>query len=169
MRSVIVTIVMVLASAAQAEALSFTFDWAVIASGSTFSGSSSATLTPSTISPISLDAFPGSRVYDLTFGAGFGGPVVEPSWGGGRFSVPEVGEARNFGLSSFSLEPGGDGFSLTFSFKASGPDPSTPIIVGSLSGTGRATAQAPEPEMVSLVVLVLATLAWIGRGRRRRF
>ena len=80
-----------------------------------------------------------------------------------------MGEARNFGLSSFSLKPGSDGFSLTFSFKAGGPDPSSPINVGSLSGTGRATAQAPEPEIVSLVVLALATLAWVGRGRRRRF
>jgi len=73
----IVTITLVLASAAQAEAIAdapFIFDWTVIASGSTFTGSSSATLTPSTISPTALDAFPGSRVYDLTFGARATGP-----------------------------------------------------------------------------------------------
>ena len=83
-RSMIVTITLVLASAtlvlasaAQAEAIAdapFIFDWTVIASGSTFTGSSSATLTPSTISPTALDAFPGSRVYDLTFGARATGP-----------------------------------------------------------------------------------------------
>jgi len=169
MRSMIVTMALVLLSAAQAEALSFTFDWTVIASGKTFTGSSAATVTPSTISPTTLDAFPGSSVYDLAFGAGFGGPVVDPSWGGGSLTVPNVGEARNFGASSFSLRPGGDGFSLSFSFKALGPSPSDPIIVGSLSGTGSvASGHAPEPEVAPVVLLALLALVWLGRGRLKR-
>jgi len=151
--------------ASPADAMVFIFDWTLRTTDRSLSGSDTATLTPSTVSPTSLDAFPGSKVYQLAFGSGYGGLVVDPSWSAGRLNLPQVGNVGNWLFSSFHLTDAG--FSLDFVFKAIGPSADIPIIVGELAGTGRPIAQAVEPETLGFAALGLAGLVLLRRARRK--